>query len=661
MVISITTIYFKLKTPYNATMRYVEVLVGDAAYHGTKPLTYASEEPLKRGSVVEVPLKNKHVLGVVRDCTDKKPSFATKKATSLPIATLPTELITLATWLHTYYPAPLGAAFQHILPGKLPKKVSAEAFTLPPPIKAGLPALTPEQQEAVNNVTASGLHILRGITGSGKSRVYLELALKAVGQGSSVIVLSPEIGLTSQLAKNFTEVFGERVVVLHSQLTDATRRKAWLKILSATEPVIVIGARSALFSPLKNIGLIIVDEAHETAYKQDKSPYYHANVVAGMLGHLHNAPLVLGSATPLVTDYFFAEQKKRPIILMQHAAKGDHAQRSIEVIDLRDRSNFSKSPIISDKILEATKQALANKEQILLFLNRRGTARVILCTECGWQSACPHCDLPLVYHNDSHIVRCHSCTYYAHPPTACNECHNTSVVFKSLGTKAIYEEIQRLFPEARAMRFDNDNAKHERIEHHFDAIAAGDIDILVGTQTLAKGLDLPRLSVVGVVIADTSLYVPDFSSQERTFQLINQVIGRVGRGHIPGKVCIQTYNPSNPTLAAALTYDWEKFYNHELDERQRFGFPPFYFMAKLWCRRASSTSAQRAATSLAQAFTKSGLRIVVEGPTPSFHEKVQGKFEWQIIIKSKQRNELIRAINTLPPNWSHDIDPMNLL
>lgn len=642
-------------------MHYIEVLVGDAAYHGTKPLTYASEERLSLGSIVQVELKAKKVLGVVTDCTTDKPAFATKLAVLLPLKAIPLPLLQLATWMYEYFPSPLGVTVGHILPTNLPKKIRIDHFETTKITTGTLPPLTNEQQQAIAQLTGTGLHLLRGITGSGKSRVYIELARKKLEQGESALILSPEIGLTSQLAKSFAEIFGDRVVVLHSQLTDATRRQAWLKILHSDEPLVIIGARSALFSPISNLGLIVVDEAHETAYKQDKSPYYHASVVASKLAQLHEATLVLGSATPLVSDYYFAEQKGRPIITMQTAAKGEKAQRRISVVDLRDRTGFTRSPMLADTLLDAIAHALSQREQVLLFLNRRGTARVILCTECGWQSACPHCDLPLVYHNDDHVVRCHSCQYQSRPPVACPTCHNTSVVFKSLGTKAIYTEITRLFPEARSMRFDNDNAKHERIEQHFDSVSTGDVDILVGTQTLAKGLDLPRLSVVGVVIADTSLYVPDFSSQERTFQLINQVIGRVGRGHIPGEVYIQTYAPENSILKAALHYDWDTFYNHELDERQRFAFPPFYFVAKLWCRRASSASAQKAATELCRKLINSSSRIVVEGPTPSFHEKVQGKFEWQVIIKSKRRGELLKVLANLPPNWSHDIDPMNLL
>ncbi|MGH3056037.1 MAG: replication restart helicase PriA, partial [Gaiellaceae bacterium] len=348
--------------------------------------------------------------------------------------------------------------------------------------KASLPPLTSDQSNVLNEIKNPGTYVLHGETGTGKTRVYIELAKRSLDRGESAIILTPEIGLTSQLERDFQHVFKDRVVVIHSQLTDATRQRLWQRMLEQKEPVIVVGPRSALFSPLRKVGFIAVDEAHETAYKQDQSPYYHASRVASKLAEMHQAPVVLGSATPLVTDYFMAEAKHRPVLRMEQTARDkDAAPVKISVVDLRDRSKFTKKSYISDELIKVVTEALSKKEQSLLFLNRRGTARVVFCDNYGWQATCPHCDLPLVYHGDTHSMRCHTCEYKAPSPISCPNCHNASVVFKSIGTKAIVDEVERLFPDAKIMRFDTDNKKGERIEQHYDAVKSGEVDIIIGT------------------------------------------------------------------------------------------------------------------------------------------------------------------------------------
>jgi primosomal protein N' (replication factor Y) (superfamily II helicase) len=645
---------------YNTTMHYVEILVADAAYHGKEALTYGHNTSLKPGTIVSVPLRDKEVLGIVV-AEGRRPKFKVKPVTSAPsIPTLPSQALALLSWMHEFYPSPWGAVAQHFLPRQMPKKLPEAMHPQTP--RTDLPPLTTEQQGVLKAVSGKGMFLLHGETGTGKTRVYLELTRKAIEQGRSAIILTPEIGLTSQLEQNFRAVFPGAVVLLHSGLTEVTRRASWLQVLQAEQPVVIIGPRSALFSPVRNLGLVVIDEAHETAYKQDQAPYYHATRVASKLAALHGATVVLGSATPLVSDYFMAQEKQRPILRMTTLAKGTppNIKHAVEVVDIRDRKNFTKHSYFSDTLIQSVKDTLARHEQILLFLNRRGTARVVFCERCGWQATCPRCDLPLVYHGDAHLMRCHSCDYKTASPTSCPSCHNSSVVFKTIGTKAIAEEAHRLFPEARLQRFDTDNLKAERIEQHYPALLSGDVDIIVGTQMLAKGLDLPKLGLVGVIIADTSLYFPDFTAQERTYQLLSQVLGRVGRGHRSTHAVVQTYAPDNPTLQSVLHKDWDTFYNKELHERQTFLFPPFCYLLKLACRRASSAAAQNAAQKLASEIS-SNPHLRVEGPAPSFREKVQGKYQWQLIIKSKNRAQLLEVIHQLPNNWSYDIDPMNLL
>lgn len=647
----------------NARMWYIEVLVADAAYHKDEPLTYASTVRLSVGKIVLVPLRSKQVFAIVVGVV-AKPTFPAKQIIGIPdLPKLPDAHLQLLAWLREYYPAPLGTIVQLFLPGSFAAaKVSPPAKKMPQTTDSQLPPLTEDQQAALKQIQAKGLHILHGETGSGKTRVYVELAQGQLALGKSAIILTPEIGLTSQLLDAFQHVFGDRVVLLHSGLSETKRREAWLRALTSQESLIVVGTRSALFAPVHNLGLIVIDEAHETAYKQDQTPYYQTSTVAAKLAEICNAALVLGSATPLVRDYYIASQKNRPVVRMTRAAASgiSHDHQAL-VVDLKDRGQFRKSPYLSTPLIAAVEARLKQGEQSLLFLNRRGTARVVFCQRCGWRAACPNCDLPLVYHGDNHTMRCHSCSHRANAPASCPACQGSDVVFKSIGTKAIADEAQRLFPGARIMRFDTDNKKSERLDAHYTEIRDGQIDIIVGTQTLAKGLDLPKLSLVGVIIADTGLYFPDFSAQERTYQLLGQVLGRVGRGHRKGMAIIQTYTPESPLLQAVITKDWGQFYNNEIKERQQFLFPPFCYLLKLSCKRASDSAAQKTAEQLASSIRTHYRNVIVDGPAPSFHGKVQNKFVWQIIVKSKQRKHLVAIIKSLPSGWSYDIDPMNLL
>jgi primosomal protein N' (replication factor Y) len=657
-------------------MHYFEVLVADSSYKSSEPLTYSYFQSLTPGTIVDVPLKQRQALGVVLRAVPK-PTFKTKPLSAYDTYhPLPAALPELALWLSQFYPAGLGVTMQQFLPSKLYEldklpNVAEAATSKPAQSAPELPPLTPEQSAALDIMHQPDTYLLHGETGSGKTRVYIELAQQTLRQGRSAIVLTPEIGLTPQLAKNFIAVFGEdQVVTTHSKLTAKERNLAWLHILQSTKPLIVIGPRSALFSPLANVGVIILDESHEGSYKQEQAPHYHASKVAAKLVSLHKAILVLGSATPAITDAYLAQARNKPIIRMHNKAAASTQKQDnhtapevqIKIVDLKDRAQFTRQPHLSNALLESITVSLQQQQQSLVFLNRRGTARIILCEQCGWQSLCPHCDLPLTYHGDTHSVRCHTCGFTHTAPNSCPECGSANIILKSIGTKAIVDELQRAFPQARIQRFDTDNSKEERLEVHYDAVRAGEVDIIVGTQLIAKGLDLPNLTTVGVVVADTSLYLPDYSSGERSYQLLRQVIGRVGRGHqTEGRVVIQTYEPDSPSIKTAVSGAWDEFYQTEIQERQAFMFPPFCHTLKIWCRRATSKNAQTAAEKVVDDLRHSGLRIIIDGPTPAFYEKIAGKYQWQAVIKSKDRGELVRTIKLLPSNWSYDIDPSNLL
>lgn len=639
-------------------MYFYEVWVRSNRYHGNDALTYQSPEVLSVGQLVHVPMQRDTVTGFI-SARVNKPSFTTKPISKvIDLPPLPAPLVQLGKWLQAYYPAPLGLVAQQLTPAIT--KVTAVETIPASPQQPDQPPLTAEQAQALAAITQPDTYVLHGKTGSGKTRLYIELALKTLATGRSAIILTPEISLTSQLSERFRQTFGEQVVVLHSQLTPVERRTAWQRILTAPVPLVVIGPRSALFSPLQNVGLIVLDESHEPAYKQEQAPHYQTSRVAAKLRELHDSILVLGSATPSIGDYYLAEQRQKPIVQMQKLAIAEEQPVKTTVIDLKDHSLFPRSNYISQPLSEAMQQALNNGEQTLLYLNRRGTARVIICEHCGWQAMCPHCDIPLTYHGDAHELRCHVCNFRMSPPTVCPDCKHPSIVYKTIGTKAVVDEVHRLFPHARIQRFDTDNTKAERFEQHYEAVSRGDVDILVGTQLLAKGLDLPRLSVLGVLLADTSLQMPDYTATERTYQLLSQVLGRIGRGHRAGQAFVQTYQPDNPVLQAAIASDWDGFYQRELAERKLFKFPPFYYLLKVTVRRASSVAAAKAAKTFAETLA-SNKNIIVEGPAPSLHEKIAGKYQYQLVIKSTQRSELLNVIASLAANWSYDIDPADLL
>ncbi|HTB49199.1 MAG TPA: primosomal protein N' [Verrucomicrobiae bacterium] len=645
-------------------MYYYFVWVRSSRYHGQEALTYSSAQRLASGSIVEVELQKELVLGVITGLTTK-PRFQTKPVNRIfDLPPLPAHLLKLSSWVQTYYPAPLGIITQQLLPAHLSEKQLAThtSDTQQAIHTKNLPPLTGEQKAALEAMNKRDSYLLHGITGSGKTRIYIELAVQMAAAGKSAIILTPEISLTTQLANSFRQVFGERVIVMHSQQTPGERQQAWLISLRATTPVVVIGPRSALFSPVAKPGLIVLDEAHEGAYKQEQAPQYQTGRVAAYLSRLTRSTLVLGSATPAVSDYYLAEQKHKPIItLTELAQQAPQAATEVVIVDRKEHSLFSRSPYLSLALIKAVEGALARSEQSLLYLNRRGTARLVMCENCGWQATCPHCDIPLTYHGDHHQLRCHSCNYYSAVLSSCPACGHPSVIFKTAGTKAIVEEVQRLFPQARVARFDTDNLKAERFEQHYEAVRNGEVDILVGTQLLAKGLDLPRLSTLGILLADTSLYLPDFSAQERTFQLISQVLGRIGRGHVAGRAIIQTYHPDHPILQAAIDGDYQSFYRQELTSRKQFLFPPFCYLLKLTARRATIKSAEDTALKLKSEIEGAGYQVRVEGPAPSFYERFQNKYQWQLIVKAKNRDELLKIIANLPANWSYDIDPIDLL
>lgn len=639
---------------------YCEVAPADKSYHGSDLLTYESDQAIEIGQVVSFEVKKKQVYGFVVK-TVAKPTFKTKSLSPTDVI-LPKTSVELFNWIREYYPTSIGVISQHFLPHVATTKPK-EVPSTPVEIKEDKRKITADQKKVIDSVYGnSGTHIVHGETGSGKTKVYIELAKKTLKKQLSVLILVPEISLSPQIYKEFSSVFGSNVVLTHSGLTPRQRSAAWHRVQNSTTPTVVIGPRSALFMPFKELGLVVVDEFHEGAYKQESSPYYHALRVAGKLSEIHKCPLVLGSGTPPINEYFWSEQKNIPILKMKKLSIKDpeHSKVAALSVDLSDQDERSSVPLLSQSLITAIKETLAKNEQVLIFLNKRGSSRAIVCQDCGWRSTCSRCDLPLTYHQDSHKLVCHTCGYSEKPPTSCPKCSSVKIVFKSPGTKSVASSLEKLFPGSVIARFDKDNLKAERLDSRHDEVASGHIDILVGTQVLSKGHDLPKLGLVGILQADSSLQFPDYTANERSYQMIRQLVGRVGRGHRAGKVVVQSFMPDNPVIQDALQNDWASFYDKEIAERRAFGFPPFFHLLKIEASRASSANAKEALDKVAEQISIAH-RVVIVGPSPSFIERKNGKSHWQLIIKSKNRGSLVEIAKSLPGNYTVNLDPTHLL
>jgi primosomal protein N' (replication factor Y) len=372
----------------------------------------------------------------------------------------------------------------------------------------------------------------------------------------------------------------------------------------------------------------------------------------------------MGTATPLISDYYLFMNKKIPIIRMIKSAVSSSVEKNpkIKIINLTDKSFFTKSVWLSDIMLESIKDSLQANEQSLVFLNRRGTAAAIICYSCGWRALCPNCNTSLTYHEDNHMIICHSCGYKQIPPSMCPVCQSHDITYKGVGTKAVEAELRKFFPSYNIKRFDRDNSAKDSLQKNYLDISRGKTDIIIGTQIITKGLDLPKLTTVGIVLAEQSLIFPDFSSEEKSYQTLLQVIGRVGRGHRDSsKIIIQTYDPNSKTLLAAMSKDYDTFYNDQLNSRKKYLFPPFVFLLKIYCKKPSPNKAKNDCIQLIKQIRELHISVKISDPAPAFHEKVSGKYVWQFVIKSRNRQNLLNIISNIPSDWFYDIDPNDLL
>jgi primosomal protein N' (replication factor Y) len=624
-------------------------------------LTYSSDTELVVGQIVDIPFGRYEKKGVIWQATEK-PTFTTKPISKIHDEVLPKQLVELAQWMSDYYAARLSLALQTVVPQGIGKKRRDKFTKLDiKNVNDTIHPLTTAQKDAIYQVEKSSktTHLLHGVTGSGKTTIYKELAKKTLKANKSVIILVPEIGLTPQLSANFQSLT-TNVLVLHSKLTEAQRHLAWNEINKSDEPWVVVGPRSALFTPLSKVGLIVVDECHEPSYTQDSQPKYSALRVARKLAGLHpNSKLILGSATPNIADYYIAEQTKAPIITISEPVQ--KYDRTVTIVDAKNRDLFTSHRLFSNKLLDAVEASLTSNDQVMLFHNRRATARIALCSNCGWSAECKNCHVPMRLHHDKHILKCHICGLTEPLPASCPDCKQPDIEFRGFGSKRVEQEIAKLFPQAKIARFDSDTPEKEQMQHRYNELVNNEIDIVIGTQGIAKGLDLPRLSTIGIISSDTELLVPDFSSAERAFQIISQVIGRAGRSGQKSNVFIQTMNTDHCVIKDAVTQNYNNFYKQEVENRQLGHLPPLTFLLQLQIGYKNVETAEKHAEELKVTIKNKHPKVSVRGPSPAFHSYRSGNHFIQLVVSSQSRAILVEIAKNLPNKWQFTLDPINLL
>lgn len=534
--------------------------------------------------------------------------------------------------------------------------------------------LTPEQEAALREILAA-LNLadaipflLHGITGSGKTEIYLRAAAETIRQGKQAIILVPEIALTPQTIRRFAMRFPGRVGIIHSKLSEGERYDTWRRARSGQLSVIV-GPRSALFTPLPNIGLIVADECHDHSYYQSDPPFYHAVEAAQQYAQIIGAACVLGSATPSISQRQLAERGALRLLELPQRVSASQLP-PVQIVDMRDELHSGNREIFSRVLMEALAETLERGEQAILYLNRRGTATYIFCRNCGETLKCPHCDMPLTSHQEPGSAKtpdliCHQCGYTRKMPDKCPVCDSPHIRAFGLGSEKVESEVSRLFPNALPLRWDWDTTRqkdaHELILSHF---AGGRANVLVGTQMLAKGLDLPNVTLVGIVLAEVGLNIPDPFARERVFQTLTQVAGRAGRSEKGGRVVLQTFQPEDDVIRAAAGHDYAAFYATELAHRRSLGYPPFYNLLRLEYRdadpvRAESEARQMAAQLKGWIASEGRTQTELSGPVPSPFPKVSDIYRWQIILRGPNPVTLLQG--RIPPNWRVEVGPVSLL
>ncbi len=668
-------------------MKYAEIAVGlpiDRLFHYSIPQPLAGEVAV--GKRVKVPFQNKEMVGYIVGFSDTADVRETKDIIeameSEPI--LNPEMLELTKWISQSYFCSWGEAIGASIPAGLkkrsldkgPRRTRASGEIVVEEIPPSSPLMPTKEQKSALEVIISSIEsgefkvfLLHGITASGKTEVYLQAIHWVLKKGKGAIVLVPEISLTPQTAERFISRFGELVAVIHSKLTSARRLLEWKKLREG-KARIVIGARSAVFSPLKDLGLIIVDEEHETSYKQEDVPRYHARDVAEMRARLCNCPLILGSATPSLESYRKAKRGEYKLVKLTKRID-ERMMPKVKIVDMRlELATRRKTEIFSRMLIDAIDKTLKDGNKVMIFLNRRGFSTFVSCRKCGLTLKCKRCDSVLVYHYLDKKLLCHYCSYRLEPPEVCPKCRSSYIKYFGLGTEKVELEITRRFPYLSIARMDSDTTtkrgSHDRILGEF---RRGDASIIVGTQMIAKGLDFPEVTLVGVVSADVTLNLPDFRASERTFNLLTQVAGRAGRGEKAGEVIVQTYAPDHYSILTAAKHDYEKFYEREVSSRKELLFPPFVHLAKITVRSRNDELARKVADDLAKEIGSEAARAIkIAGPAPSPIAKMRGYFRWNILLKGKDRKAICELLKKALAGFKRpskvliaiDVDPISM-
>ena len=648
-----------------------------------KTLTYKKPDEIIDSLVgcrVIAPIRGRGVKGVVVAETDTlngnyTPLLIQKRIDLEPICG--EHEFKLASWISEYYHTSFGEALFASLPAGNPSKKDKKVN----PIKIKQQpyfTLNDEQEDALNKIISgidkkeSNTFLIHGVTGSGKTEVYMRAIKHVITIGKEAIVILPEISLTPQTIKRFAERFEGRVAVLHSKLSPNQKYRYW-QMIRKGEIQIIVGARSAIFSPTPNLGIIVVDEEHETSYKSSDTPRYNARQIAFYRAERESATLILGSATPSVETYFHAKNNTKIKLLSLNKRASNINMPDVNIIDMKTAKRSNMFSMMSEDLVQAINSTLDKKEQIILLLNRKGYSNYVSCSHCNRVLECPHCSVSLTYHKSRDIVMCHYCGYTQHTDEKCDEC-NIGVLKKlGVGTERVEENLKLIFPNASIYRVDQESVKAVgSYETIFDDFKNQKIDILIGTQMIAKGLDFPNVTLVGVLLADTSLHIPDFRSAERTFSLLTQVAGRSGRGDKKGSVYIQTYSPTHYALEYAKNHDYKAFYDEEIIKRRENSYPPFSRLVRIVVRGIDEEIVESDTYKILDLLEVHTIRlsesIEIVGTAPCVMSKLKKYYRWNILIKTKNQSLLKEFFTELKTSFSAqkgnyveiDIDPINM-
>ena len=610
------------------------------------------------------------IVGIVKNIVDDTSQFSIKMKNIDDIVddkpTINPDQFKLIQWMSDYYHCSQGLILRMFLPSRLKRIKELKILNIK---KTPFHKLNNKQLLAFNKIskTDGKPWLIHGVTGSGKTEIYLRLIENCLKDKRQAIVLVPEISLTPQAIQRYEEKFPRQVAILHSRLTPSEAFSSWTAIRNQSKNI-VIGPRSALFAPVNKLGLIIIDEEHDSSYKQyDQAPRYNARDVAVNYAKTTGAKLVMGSATPSIESFYNAKRGTYGLATLPNRIHQKESLPPVNIIDMREEFKKDNYSIFSEALSRKLKETQDNSRQSILFINRRGAATFVMCRDCGYVLKCPNCDIPYTYHTTTHNLICHHCDKTENPPSVCPSCKSQYIKYFGTGTQKVEHAIGQLLPKANILRLDRDTAvKKNEVNRVYQDFSTHKSDILIGTQMVAKGLDIPKVDLIGIISADPTLNLPDFRSAEKTFQLITQVAGRTGRLDNPGYVILQTYNPDNKVIKLASHHDYIGFYEWEIKERKKHLYPPFSKLIKLFIENPDQRKAEEISQDLFNKITKfikvNALQVVIIGPAPSFRYKVRNKYRYQIILKiikySDKINELLAIIN---PPWKEDIDPENLL